>query len=159
MGHALTTAVDDIFRNLLSDLSREHRLAAQAAVTVTSLSAWPTSPATTNGLGAIGAKLNGIHKLADEGLRPAFTDSEAYLSGMRRLADVEIGKAELSEILNLVGLTVLAIFCAPLAFAVGLVQAARGCTPPSSTGLSSGRCLMPTRSCPKLRSRPRCGRP
>jgi hypothetical protein len=59
-------------------------------------------------------------------LKPMFTDERAFVDGMARLAAVEIGKAELSEILNLVGITVLAIFCAPLALAVGVIQAAEG---------------------------------
>ena len=127
-GHALTTAVDDIFRDLLTDLIQENdrwqRKAATDRKYAFGLANFTRSDERADS--DIGAKLTGIHKIADEQLRPAFTDPEAYLNGMRRLAAVEIGKAELSEILNLVGLTVLAIFCAPLAFAVGVIQAAEG---------------------------------
>jgi hypothetical protein len=128
MGHTLTTSVDDVFRDLLSELLAENRRWLRKAATDRRLAfglanfTEDDDRSTTD----IGARLTGIHKLADERLRPAFTDPEAYTAGMRRLAAAEIGKAELSEILNLVGLTALAIFCAPLALAVGVVQAAEG---------------------------------
>jgi hypothetical protein len=126
MGHALTTAVDDFFRELLADLIKENDRWKGKAVSDRKLAFGLANFRRDDGESEIGAQLTGIYKLADERLRPAFADPAPYVAGMRRLADVEIGKAELSEILNLVGLTVLAIFCAPLAFAVGVIQAAEG---------------------------------
>lgn len=74
----------------------------------------------------VGAKLSGIHQLADRRLRPLFPDEQVYVEAMRRLTATEIGRAELLEFFNLVGLTVLAIFCPPAAFLVGAVQAVEG---------------------------------
>jgi hypothetical protein len=126
-GRELTTEVDDIFRELLTDLIKENRHWQEKTAAdrryAFGLANFSRDDAADSELGA---NLSGIHKLAHERLRPAFTDPEAYRAGISRLAAEEIGKAELSEILNLVGLTVLAIFCAPLAFAVGVVQAAEG---------------------------------
>jgi hypothetical protein len=127
-GQALTTAVDDIFKSLLTDLIKENERWQRKAAADRNY-AFGLANFTREDEGAetdIGAKLSGIHKIAADRLRPAFTDPEAYVSGLRRLADTEIGKAELFEILNLVGLTVLAVVCAPLAFAVGVVQAVEG---------------------------------
>lgn len=74
----------------------------------------------------IGAKLSGIHQLADERLRSQFTDPHAYVSGVGRLAAVEIGKDELTDLLSLVGITVLSIFCPPLGIAIGVAQGIHG---------------------------------
>ncbi|WP_329476453.1 hypothetical protein OG555_32945 [Kribbella sp. NBC_01484] len=127
-GHALTTAVDDIFKSLLTDLIKEneHWQRKAAADRKYAFGLANFSPDDKGAETDIGAKLSGIHKIAAERLRPAFTDEEAYVTGMARLAETEIGKAELFEILNLVGMTVLAVVCAPLAFAVGAVQAVEG---------------------------------
>lgn len=127
LGHALTSHVDDVFRNLLADLVKENRRWLIKAATDRKLAFGLANFSRDDDYGNdIGAKLSGIHKLADARLRAAFSDQESYVSGISRLAAEEIGKAELTEILSLVGLTVLAIFCPPLAFAVGVVQAAEG---------------------------------
>ena len=128
LGHQLTSHVDDVFRDLLSGLLEENERWLVKAATDRKL-AFGLANFTRDDVRSasdIGAKLSGIHKLADERLRPAFSDEDAYVAGMSRLAAEEIGKAELTELLSLVGLTVLAIFCPPLAFGVGLVQAAEG---------------------------------
>jgi hypothetical protein len=128
LGHQLTAHVDDIFRDLLSGLLKENERWLLKAATDRKL-AFGLANFTRDDVRSasdIGAKLAGIHKLADERLRPAFSDQDAYVAGMSRLAAEEIGKAELTEILSLVGLTVLAIFCPLLAFGVSLVQAAEG---------------------------------
>jgi hypothetical protein len=128
LGHQLRSHVDDVFKDLLSELFEENSRWLPKAATDRNL-AFGLANFTHDDVRSatdIGAKLSGIHKLADERLRPAFSDQDAYVSGMSRLAAEEIGKAELTEILSLVGLTVLAIFCPPLAFGVGLVQAAEG---------------------------------
>lgn len=125
-GQVLTDSVDKIFNDLLNELLEENRRWQRKAWNDRNLGFGLANFSRDDGKSEIGAKLTGIHKLADERLKPTFTDERAYLDGMARLAEVEIGKEELSEILNLVGMTVLAIFCAPLALAVGVVQAAEG---------------------------------
>jgi hypothetical protein len=128
LGHQLTAHVDDVFRDLLSGLLKdnEHWLLKAATDRKLAFGLANFTRDDVRSASDIGAKLAGIHKLADERLRPAFSDQDAYVAGISRLAAEEIGKAELTEILSLVGLTVLAIFCPPLAFGVGLVQAAEG---------------------------------
>jgi hypothetical protein len=73
----------------------------------------------------IGAELFGIQKIAHERLRPLFTgDGDvAYVGGMRSLVSSELGKADFWEFFNIFGITAIAIFCPPLAFAIGAVQA------------------------------------
>ncbi|NMO55177.1 hypothetical protein HH310_28830 [Actinoplanes sp. TBRC 11911] len=128
LGHQLTGHVDDIFRNLLTELLKSNgewqRKAARDRSLAFGLASFSRDDIKT--ASDIGATLAGIHKLADDRLRPAFTDQDAYVAGMRRLANAEIDKAAVFEILNLVGITVLAIFCPPLALGVGLVQAYEG---------------------------------
>ena len=128
LGHQLTSHVDDVFSDLLSDLLKENRRWQGKAVIDRKLAFGLANfrREEVRTASDIGAKLSGIHMLAGDRLRPAFSDPEAYVAGMSRLAAEEIGKEELSEILNLVGITVLAIFCPPLALAVGLVQAGAG---------------------------------
>jgi hypothetical protein len=128
LGHQLRSHVDDVFKALLSDLLKENERWLAKAGTDRKLAFGLANFAREDVRSAsdIGAKLSGIHKLAGDRLRPAFSDQDAYVSGISRLAAEEIGKAELTEILSLVGLTVLAIFCPPAAFGVGLVQAAEG---------------------------------
>jgi hypothetical protein len=75
---------------------------------------------------SIGAQLSGIHAQADAVLRPLYTGDAAdiYAAGMRSLVSSELGKAGFMEFFNIVGLTVIAIFCPPAAFAIGAVEAA-----------------------------------
>jgi hypothetical protein len=128
IGHQLRSHVDDVFKDLLSDLLEKNGHWLDKAGTERKLAFGLASFIRDDVRSAtdIGARLSGIHKLADERLRPAFSDQEAYRSGMSRLAGEEIGKAELTEMLSLVGFTVLAIFCPPVAFGVGVVQAVEG---------------------------------
>ena len=127
-GRMLTDEVDATFKALLVDLINDNADWQKKAVNdrklAFGLASFKRDDERANS--GLGLTLTGIHKLADERLGPLFTDPEAYALGINQLADQEIGKAELSEILNLVGLTVLAIFCPPLAFAVGVLQAAEG---------------------------------
>jgi hypothetical protein len=126
-GHELTEAVDDAFRELIADLLKENEKRTRQAATdrtlAFGLANFGRSDDVTNELGAT---LSGIHKLADEMLGTAFTDHDAYVAGVSRLAAEEIGKAEIWEIVNLVGITALAIVCPPAAFVVGAAQAIEG---------------------------------
>lgn len=72
-----------------------------------------------------GAKLSGIHQLADDFLKPLFPGDlvHAYISGVGYLAGVEIGREQFWEFFNLVGLVAIAIFCPELAFVIGAVEA------------------------------------
>ena len=127
IGHAMTSSVDDTFRDLISDLLRENeRRRKQAAVDRTLAFGLATFTSDDDVASEIGARLSGIHKLADERLRPLFTDRDAYRTGLSRLAAEEIGKAEIIEFFTFVGLAALSVFCPPLAFAVGAVQAIEG---------------------------------
>ena len=129
MGAAITSSVDDIFRDLIGDLIDENaRRLKQAAADRTlafGLATFSRDDDVTSA-SEVGARLSGIHKLADERLRPAFTDQDAYVAGVARLAAEEIGKSEIIEFLTFVGLAALSVLCPPLAFAVGAVQAIEG---------------------------------
>jgi hypothetical protein len=72
-----------------------------------------------------GAKLSGIHQLADDFLKPLFPGNlvHAYIAGVGYLAGVEIGKEQFEEFFNLVGLVAIAIFCPELAFVIGAAEA------------------------------------
>jgi hypothetical protein len=74
----------------------------------------------------IGAKLTRIHQLADQRLRPMFSDLNVYLDGLRVLAGHEIGRAKLWDFLNLVGLPLLALFFPEVVLLVSGVQAIEG---------------------------------
>jgi len=72
-----------------------------------------------------GAKLSGIHQMADDFLKPLFPGDlvHTYISGVGYLAGVEIGKEKFWEFFNLVGLVAIAIFCPELAYVIGAVEA------------------------------------
>ncbi|WP_428341206.1 hypothetical protein [Mycobacterium sp.] len=72
-----------------------------------------------------GTRLSGIHKLADEFLKPLFPGSlvHTYIAGVGNLASIEIGAEKFSQFFNLVGLVAIAMFCPELALAIGAVEA------------------------------------
>jgi hypothetical protein len=119
--------VDDAFKALLDDLRDENESKTQDVrddVDIAfGLASFKESDITSTS--SIGAQLSGIHAQADAALRPLFTgdSAHAYVTGMRALVDSELGKASLFGFLNVVGLTALAIFCPPAAFAIGAVEA------------------------------------
>jgi hypothetical protein len=119
--------VDAAFSALLEDLRTENEAKTQDVrddVDIAfGLATFKEVDITSNA--AIGAELSGVHAQADAALRPLFAgDGEhAYVTGMRYLVDVELGKASFMRFFNIVGLTAIAIFCPPLAFAIGAVEA------------------------------------
>lgn len=127
-GAVVTAAIDDEFRQLLTDLQKENHTRirqVRADRTVAfGLATFQEAEVTTST--DIGATLSGIHALADNRLRPLFSDQDAYAEGMRQLAFQEIGRAELMEFFNFVGIAVIAVFCPPAAFLIGAVQAVEG---------------------------------
>ncbi|MFL6139708.1 MAG: hypothetical protein ACJ74O_18195 [Frankiaceae bacterium] len=120
--------VDAAFNALLHGLSAENEAKTQDVrddVDIAfGLATFKEADITSNA--AIGAELSGVHAQADAALRPLFPgDGEhAYVAGMRYLVDVELGKASFLQFFNIVGLTAIAIFCPPLAFAIGALEAA-----------------------------------
>jgi hypothetical protein len=124
-GAAITKAVDEEFATLLGDLLDENRERTRRvqrdrkiAFGLATFQEAEISKATD-----VGARLYGIHKLADERLRPMFTDEHAYVQGLRQLTYTEIGRAEMLEFFNFVGVAIIAVFCPPAAFLIGAVQA------------------------------------
>jgi hypothetical protein len=119
--------IDDEFMALLKDLKDQNESKtddAKGDVGIAfGLAKFQESEITSTS--EIGAKLSGIHAQAATALRPLFTgDAEhAYVAGMRFLVDSELGKESLFGFLNIVGLTMLAIFCPPAAFAIGAAEA------------------------------------
>lgn len=115
-GWAMTSAVDEFFEKLLLDLRRQNAERAQEVVRdrtlAFGLASFTEDRSPDN---EIGAKLSGIHQVADTTLRRSFTDLDAYDSGLSRLAQLEIGRAELWDFVNLVGPILLTVFCPPLA--------------------------------------------
>jgi hypothetical protein len=127
-GNVLTSRVDDVFRDLIGTLLDENDRWLRKAAGDRNLAFGLANfrRADVRSASDLGAKLTGIHLLADKRLRAQFTDPEAYVSGVGRLAAVEIGEAELFEILSMVGITVLSIFCPPLGIAIGVAQGIHG---------------------------------
>jgi hypothetical protein len=76
------------------------------------------------GEATIAARMSGIYQVADEFLRPAFTDQEAYIQGVGRLADEEIGRESAKRFFELIGMTLLAVFFPEVALVVGALQVA-----------------------------------
>ena len=73
----------------------------------------------------IAARMSGIYMVADEFLRPAFTDQDAYAAGVGRLADQEIARESAKRFFEFVGLAVLAVFFPEVAFVIGVVQSVK----------------------------------
>jgi hypothetical protein len=125
-GTPVTKALDAEFWTLMDDLVgenekrtrnvRQDRDIAFGMATLTE--------ADVKGAEDIGAKLGGIHKLANDRLEPLFGGDPAYREGMRALVAAELGKAAMWEFFNLVGLAAIAVFCPAAAFLIGVVEAA-----------------------------------
>jgi hypothetical protein len=73
-----------------------------------------------------GARLSGVHQVADKRLRAMFADKELYDDGVRALAAHEVAKGKFNRFWGLVGLSMLAVFFPEVAFVVGVVQAGEG---------------------------------
>jgi hypothetical protein len=68
-------------------------------------------------------RLGGIHALAHEAIGDAFGGDPAYGEGINYLFGSERGKEELLGLLEFTGIVILAIFCPPLAEALGYLLA------------------------------------
>lgn len=121
-GDAVTEAVDAEFSAVLREVRREN-VERTARVREDRSIALGLANFTEDRADEIGARLTGIHRMADERLRPMFAYQAVYVDALHALADAELGKAELAEFFNLVGLPFLAVFCPPAAFLIGAGQA------------------------------------
>ncbi|MET8850185.1 hypothetical protein [Amycolatopsis sp. NPDC004625] len=121
-GNAVTEAVDAEFAAVLKEVRREN-LDRTAQVRRDRTIALGLASFTEDRTDEIGARLTGIHRKADERLRPMFDYQAVYVDALHELAAAELGKAELTEFFNLVGLPFLAVFCPPAAFLLGAAQA------------------------------------
>lgn len=119
---AVALEVDAVFAEVLAEVKRENEVRTQRARRDRAIAVGLAS-FVENRKDEIGARLTGIHRLADERLRPMFEYRAVYVDGLRALTDAELGKAELWEFFNLVGLPFLAVFCPPAAFLIGAVEA------------------------------------
>lgn len=117
-GRAVDEQVDATFHALLEEIQQENRKRT-GRVRHDRRIAFGLASFTEERSDEIGARLTGMYRLADKRLRPMFDHKEIYLDGLRELADAELGKAELVEFFNLVGLPFLAVFCPPAAFLIG----------------------------------------
>lgn len=70
-----------------------------------------------------GIELFGIYAKADARLRPMFADEHVYRDGLNALARHELGKADLVEFANLVGLPLLGIFFPGAALLINAAEA------------------------------------
>jgi len=121
------SGIDEEFRSLLEELRRENVSKTQDVrddVNIAfGLAGIREAEITT--ASSIGGELSGIHRLADDALRPLFTgeSGEVYTIGMRTLVSTELGKSAFMEFFNIVGLTALAIVFPPAAFVIGAIEA------------------------------------
>ncbi|WP_033262871.1 hypothetical protein [Amycolatopsis vancoresmycina] len=122
-GNAVTEAVDAEFSAVLKEVRREN-LERTARVRRDRTIALGLASFVEDRTDEIGARLTGIHRKADERLRPMFGYQAVYVDALHELAAAELGKAELTEFFSLVGLPFLAVFCPPAAFLLGAAQAA-----------------------------------
>ncbi|MEV4050135.1 hypothetical protein AB0J55_03015 [Amycolatopsis sp. NPDC049688] len=120
-GNAVTEAVDREFSEVLKEIRREN-LERTARVRRDRTIALGLASFVEDRTDEIGARLTGIHRKADERLRPMFDFQAVYVDALHELAAAELGKAELTEFFNLVGLPFLAVFCPPAAFLLGAAQ-------------------------------------
>ncbi|MGW5714793.1 hypothetical protein ACWEVP_01400 [Amycolatopsis sp. NPDC003865] len=121
-GDAVTEAVDAEFSAVLREV-RQENLDRTARVRRDRSIALGLASFTEDRTDEIGARLTGIHRLADQRLRPMFAYQAVYVDALHALADAELGKAELTEFFNVWGIAFLALFCPPAAFLIGAGQA------------------------------------
>jgi len=124
-GTTVTAEIDDEFRRLLTKVQQENARRTRQVADDRSI-AFGLATFERQDFGPendIGARLSGIHKLADERLRQAFTDQDAYREGLQQLAATEISRAEFIEFFSFVGITLIAVFCPPAAAVIGGAQA------------------------------------
>jgi hypothetical protein len=117
-GGAVTEAVDAEFAAVLREVRREN-LERTARVRRDRSIALGLASFAEDRTDEIGARLTGIHRLADQRLRPMFAYQAVYVDALHELAAAELGKADLLEFFNVVGLTFLAVFCPPAAVLIG----------------------------------------
>jgi hypothetical protein len=115
---ALTDELRSQFGSVLRDNDEYTRKAMQDRSVAFGLATFKER----EGEAEIAARMSGIYKVADEFLRPAFTDQDAYAAGVGRLADEEIGRESVKRFFEFVGLAVLAVFFPEVAFVIGVVQ-------------------------------------
>lgn len=122
---AVYDAIDHEFRELLKEIELQN-LYRTAEVRKDRAIAFGLASFQEDASSEIGAKLSRLHQLADQRLRPMFSDLHVYLDGLRVLAGHEIGKAKLWDVFNLVGLPLLALFFPEVVVFVSGVQAIEG---------------------------------
>lgn len=121
-GDAVTEAVDAEFTKVLKDV-RSENLDRTARVRWDRSIAFGLASFTEDRTDEIGARLTGIHRLADQRLRPMFAHEVVYTDALHELAAAELGKAELTAFFNVAGIAFLSIFFPPAAFLIGAGQA------------------------------------
>jgi hypothetical protein len=115
---ALTEELRNQFASVLDDNDEYLRKAKQDRDVAFGLATFKGR----EGEAEIAARMSGIYRVADEFLRPAFTDQDAYAAGVGRLADEEIARESAKRFFEFVGLAVLAVFFPEVVFVIGVVQ-------------------------------------